>query len=85
MNAAQALGGECSNHSGVDFLRPDAAAHPRFGAAAAQCACVALAAGDALFMPEGTWHQVDSDGATLAVNYWRAAAERVRGRKSNID
>lgn len=27
-------------------------------------------AGDALFLPEGWWHQVDSEGVTIAVNFW---------------
>ena len=30
-------------------------------------------AGDALLIPEGWWHQVDSDPATLAVNFWWAS------------
>ena len=35
-------------------------------------ACVCQA-GDALLIPEGWWHQVDSDPATLAVNFWWAS------------
>ncbi|KAI3902869.1 hypothetical protein MKW92_039658 [Papaver armeniacum] len=31
---------------------------------------VALQAGDALFIPEGWLHQVDSDEVTIAVNIW---------------
>lgn len=31
---------------------------------------VSLQAGDALFIPEGWWHQVDSDHTTIAVNFW---------------
>ena len=27
-------------------------------------------AGDALLIPEGWWHQVDSQAGTLAVNFW---------------
>lgn len=27
-------------------------------------------AGDALFLPEGWWHQIDSTGITIAVNFW---------------
>ena len=67
----QPLGGESSNHSAVDFVRPDAARFPLYARAA--CCCVTLLAGDALFIPEGYWHQVDSDGTTPAVNYWRDA------------
>jgi hypothetical protein len=29
-----------------------------------------LAPGDALYIPEGWWHQVDSDAHTAAVNFW---------------
>ena len=31
---------------------------------------VGLQAGDALFIPEGWWHQVDSEPTTTAVNFW---------------
>ncbi len=75
---AQPLGGESANHSAVNFLCPDVApgsAHPLYAGAVSQV--VTLRAGDALFLPEGWWHQVDSDGATIAVNYWRARALRV--------
>ncbi len=30
-------------------------------------------AGDALFLPEGWWHQVQSEGITIAVNFWWAS------------
>lgn len=30
-------------------------------------------AGDALFIPEGWWHQVESKGVTIAVNFWWAS------------
>jgi Cupin-like domain len=37
-------------------------------------------AGDALFVPEGWWHQVDSVAGTIAVNFWwRSAFERLIG------
>lgn len=29
-----------------------------------------LEAGDALFLPEGYWHAVESDSHTLAFNFW---------------
>jgi hypothetical protein len=64
----QPLGGERSNHSGVDFVAPDLARHPAYADARPQV--VTLRAGDALFLPEGWWHQVDSDGTTIAVNFW---------------
>lgn len=31
---------------------------------------VLMQAGDALFIPAGWWHQVDSDDVTIAVNFW---------------
>jgi len=33
-----------------------------------------LQAGDALFIPEGWWHQVDSQDTTIAVNFWWQSA-----------
>lgn len=33
-----------------------------------------LQAGDALFIPEGWWHQVDSEQTTIAVNFWWQSA-----------
>ncbi|KAG4186766.1 hypothetical protein ERO13_A08G063900v2 [Gossypium hirsutum] len=62
--------GEASNHSSVALENPDFSIHPR-----AQCSMeysqkVTLQAGDALFIPEGWFHQVDSDELTIAVNYW---------------
>lgn len=54
---------ESANHSAVDFAHPDAKRHPLFGAAQALRNEAQLSAGDALFIPEGWWHQVDSKGA----------------------
>lgn len=34
------------------------------------CAKVDVKAGDALFIPEGWWHLVDSVPFTIAINYW---------------
>ncbi|KAF4043993.1 Cupin-like domain [Phytophthora infestans] len=56
------------NHSQVNIVQPDLEKHPRFPEAAAQR--FEVAAGDALVIPEGWWHQVDSDEFTIAVNYW---------------
>ncbi len=33
-----------------------------------------MQAGDALFIPEGWWHQVDSQDTTIAVNFWWQSA-----------
>lgn len=62
--------GEASNHSGVDFANPNFALHPRFRSAMASFQSVTLHSGDALFLPEGWYHQVDSDAVTIAVNLW---------------
>ena len=35
---------------------------------------VSFQAGDALFIPEGWWHQVDSQDMTIAVNFWWRSA-----------
>lgn len=62
--------GEASNHSGVDFANPNFTLHPRFRSAMASFQSVTLHSGDALFLPEGWYHQVDSDAVTIAVNLW---------------
>ncbi|EFJ43966.1 hypothetical protein VOLCADRAFT_106593 [Volvox carteri f. nagariensis] len=51
------------------------AQHPAYLAALDAAAAVELQAGDALFIPEGWWHQVDSGPeTTIAVNYWWRSA-----------
>lgn len=62
--------GEASNHSGVDFANPDLSKYPRFRSAMESFQSVTLHAGDALFLPEGWYHQVDSEAVTIAVNLW---------------
>ncbi|XP_012569801.1 lysine-specific demethylase JMJ31 isoform X2 [Cicer arietinum] len=62
--------GEASNHSSVALENPDYSFYPR-----AECSMefgqkVELEAGDALFIPEGWFHQVDSDDLTIAINFW---------------
>uniref|UniRef100_A0A1D2A8S6 JmjC domain-containing protein n=1 Tax=Auxenochlorella protothecoides TaxID=3075 RepID=A0A1D2A8S6_AUXPR len=53
------------NHADADLARS-----PRL-----PMTCVSLGPGDALFIPEGTWHSVASTPGTLAVNFWwRSAA-----------
>ncbi|KAL6781185.1 hypothetical protein ACKKBG_A10150 [Auxenochlorella protothecoides x Auxenochlorella symbiontica] len=53
------------NHADADLARS-----PRL-----PVTCVSLGPGDALFIPEGTWHSVVSTPGTLAVNFWwRSAA-----------
>ncbi|KAK9083684.1 hypothetical protein Scep_030155 [Stephania cephalantha] len=62
--------GEASNHSAVDLGSPDFSIHPRAKRLMDYSQEVMLHAGDALFIPEGWYHQVDSDELTIAVNYW---------------
>ncbi|KAK9684844.1 hypothetical protein RND81_10G236600 [Saponaria officinalis] len=62
--------GEASNHSSVTLDSPDLSRHPRFVHACESSQKVVLQAGDALFIPEGWYHQVDSDELTIAVNLW---------------
>jgi len=62
--------GEASNHSAVDLVQPDFKVHPRAKHAWDHCQKVLLHAGDALFIPEGWFHQVDSIALTIAVNFW---------------
>ncbi|KAG6610278.1 Clavaminate synthase-like protein [Phytophthora cinnamomi] len=56
------------NHSRVNIVEPDLKAHPRFPEASAYR--FEVTSGDAIVIPEGWWHQVDSDTFTIAVNYW---------------
>lgn len=62
--------GEASNHSSVALDSPDFSIHPRFQSAFDHSQKVVLRAGDALFIPEGWFHQVDSDELTIALNFW---------------
>ncbi|RLN94578.1 hypothetical protein BBJ28_00003110 [Nothophytophthora sp. Chile5] len=59
-----------ANHSQVNVVQPDRVAHPRFAEAQSQRFAVSTGGTYALFIPEGWWHQVDSDEFTIAVNYW---------------
>ncbi|OMO77635.1 hypothetical protein CCACVL1_14932 [Corchorus capsularis] len=62
--------GEASNHSSVALENPDFSVHPRAQYSMEYSQKVILDAGDALFIPEGWFHQVDSDDLTIAVNFW---------------
>ncbi|KAE9347235.1 hypothetical protein PR003_g7033 [Phytophthora rubi] len=57
-----------ANHSQVDIIEPDLKVHPRFPEASTHR--FEVTAGDAIVIPEGWWHQVESDAFTIAVNYW---------------
>ncbi|KAG6544344.1 hypothetical protein Mapa_014178 [Marchantia paleacea] len=62
--------GEASNHSGVDMVVPNYNMHPLFKKAVQDAKVVTLRPGDALFIPEGWYHQVNNTGVTIAVNFW---------------
>ncbi|KAJ1385542.1 JmjC domain [Sesbania bispinosa] len=62
--------GEASNHSSVALENPDYSIYPRAECSMEFAQKVVLEAGDALFIPEGWFHQVDSDDLTIAINFW---------------
>ncbi|ESQ41996.1 hypothetical protein EUTSA_v10013262mg [Eutrema salsugineum] len=62
--------GEASNHSSVGLDNPNLSDYPRAEHSLKQSQEVNLNAGDAVFIPEGWFHQVDSDELTIAVNFW---------------
>lgn len=62
--------GEASNHSSIALENPDFSLYPRAKCSMDYSQKVILHAGDALFIPEGWFHQVDSDDLTIAVNFW---------------
>ncbi|WCJ21600.1 2-oxoglutarate (2OG) and Fe(II)-dependent oxygenase superfamily protein [Euphorbia peplus] len=64
------LYGEASNHSSVALENPDLSLYPRAEIFMEYSQKVILHAGDALFIPEGWYHQVDSEDLTIAVNIW---------------
>ncbi|PON54432.1 JmjC domain containing protein [Parasponia andersonii] len=64
------LYGEASNHSLLSLENPDLSVYPRAKCLMEYSQKVILHAGDALFIPEGWFHQVDSDDLTIAVNFW---------------
>ncbi|KAL2556829.1 2-oxoglutarate (2OG) and Fe(II)-dependent oxygenase superfamily protein [Forsythia ovata] len=64
------LYGEASNHSAIALENPDLRVYPRAEHLDKYSQKVTLHAGDALFIPEGWFHQVDSGSLTIAVNFW---------------
>ncbi|XP_043697785.1 uncharacterized protein LOC122648635 isoform X2 [Telopea speciosissima] len=62
--------GEASNHSSVSLENPDFSVHPRAKHLMEYSQTAILCPGDALFIPEGWFHQVDSNDLTIAVNFW---------------
>ncbi|XP_047339761.1 jmjC domain-containing protein C [Impatiens glandulifera] len=61
---------EASNHSCVALGTPDLSTQPRAKLLMEYSQRCILHAGDVLFIPEGWFHQVDSDDLTIAVNFW---------------
>lgn len=72
-----ALSGEASNHSAVDFTAPDYVRFPLYREAEKKSLQVTISPGDALFIPEGWWHQVDASDVALAINIWWASVTSV--------
>uniref|UniRef100_J3L4K0 JmjC domain-containing protein n=2 Tax=Oryza brachyantha TaxID=4533 RepID=J3L4K0_ORYBR len=62
--------GEASNHSSVSIEEPDYSSYSRARYMKSYSERVTLNSGDALFIPEGWYHQVDSDDLTIAINFW---------------
>ncbi|MBX7495751.1 cupin-like domain-containing protein [Qipengyuania sp. 6B39] len=55
----------------VDLASPDLEAHPRFAEAWAAAQQAMLKPGDAIYIPYGWWHGVESlDPVSILVNYW---------------
>lgn len=55
----------------VDVNQPDYAQFPKFKEAEKHALSVTLEAGDALYIPYGWWHNVESlDPVNILVNYW---------------
>ncbi|XP_024965624.1 tRNA wybutosine-synthesizing protein 5 isoform X3 [Cynara cardunculus var. scolymus] len=78
------LHGEASNHSAVPMDEPDISLHPRAEHSKKYVQRVILHAGDALFIPEGWFHQVDSESLTIAVNLWWRS-EMMSGMSEHMD
>ncbi|XP_057800981.1 lysine-specific demethylase JMJ31 isoform X2 [Salvia miltiorrhiza] len=62
--------GESSNHSAIPLENTNFSLYPRAKSIDKYSRKVTLHAGDALFIPEGWFHQVDSEDLTIAVNFW---------------
>ncbi|GER24872.1 2-oxoglutarate (2OG) and Fe(II)-dependent oxygenase superfamily protein [Striga asiatica] len=64
------LYGESSNHSAIPLENTNFSLYPRAKLMDEYSQKVILHAGDAVFIPEGWFHQVDSENLTIAVNFW---------------
>lgn len=60
----------------VDPAAPDLARYPRFAEAAQHASAATLEPGDAIYIPYGWWHGVESlDPVSILVNYWWAPGQ----------
>lgn len=60
----------------VDPAAPDLARYPRFAQAACHAESATLEPGDAIYIPYGWWHGVESlDPVSILVNYWWAPGQ----------
>ncbi|KAL3827993.1 hypothetical protein ACJIZ3_016795 [Penstemon smallii] len=75
--------GESSNHSAIALENPNFRLYPRAKCLDEYSQKVILQAGDALFIPEGWFHQVDSESVTIAVNFWWRS-EMVSGQEQML-
>ncbi|KAK6164629.1 hypothetical protein DH2020_001493 [Rehmannia glutinosa] len=64
------LYGEASNHSAIPLENTNFSLYPMAKSIDEYSQKVILHAGDAVFIPEGWYHQVDSEDLTIAVNFW---------------
>ncbi|CAL5432913.1 unnamed protein product [Camellia sinensis] len=78
------LYGEASNHSAVSLENPNLSIHTRAERSMEYSQKVILHAGDALFIPEGWFHQVDSDDLTIAINFWWRS-NQISGMTEHMD
>ncbi|XP_073141034.1 lysine-specific demethylase JMJ31 isoform X1 [Henckelia pumila] len=78
------LYGEASNHCSVPLENPDFRIYPRAKNLEEYSQKVILHAGDALFIPEGWFHQVDSESLTIAVNFWWGS-DMISGMLEHMD
>ncbi len=64
------------NHSTLSFETAEQLVTINLESTGNGCRCV-VNDGDALFIPEGWWHQVASDTCTYAINFWFASSLKV--------
>eukprot|EP00163_Fabomonas_tropica_P022597 TRINITY_DN39392_c0_g1_i1.p1 TRINITY_DN39392_c0_g1~~TRINITY_DN39392_c0_g1_i1.p1 ORF type:complete len:109 (-),score=7.30 TRINITY_DN39392_c0_g1_i1:12-338(-) len=60
---------QLANTSQVDYLQPDLARFPLFRKTTATE--LVLSAGQALYIPKGWWHWVQSETASISLSFWK--------------